>query len=92
LCEPDFSPSREAVVPDADWPSPMPAPSMALDTLRTLDLTQGNKNQAVKLLRRERTTLIETNCGSHRGAASQERSQEVVWALAPSAVRPTTML
>jgi DNA-binding NtrC family response regulator len=74
LCEHDFPPSREAIVPDADWPLPVPAPKIVLDTLdfkalvnryerdlilRTLELTQGNKNKAAQILRLKRTTLIE---------------------------------
>jgi DNA-binding NtrC family response regulator len=75
LCEQDFPPSREAVIAQAsDWPLPVPEPKITLDTLdfkalvnryerdlilRTLELTQGNKNKAAQILRLKRTTLIE---------------------------------
>jgi transcriptional regulator with GAF, ATPase, and Fis domain len=74
LLEQDFPPSREAVGHTGDWPLPVPAPKLTADTLdfkalvnryerdlilRTLELTQGNKNKAAQILRLKRTTLIE---------------------------------
>ena len=74
LSEQDFPPSRVAVGHTGDWPLPVPARSPAdnnLDfkalvtryerdlILRTLELTQGNKNKAAQMLRLKRTTLIE---------------------------------
>jgi transcriptional regulator with GAF, ATPase, and Fis domain len=74
LVEQDFPPSREPVVQTEDWPLPVPLPKPAgtsLDfkalvtryerdlILRTLELTQGNKNKAARILRLKRTTLIE---------------------------------
>ncbi len=75
LSEHDFPPSREAVVAQGtDWPLSVPEPKITLDTLdfkalvnryerdlilRTLELTQGNKNKAAQILRLKRTTLIE---------------------------------
>jgi transcriptional regulator with GAF, ATPase, and Fis domain len=74
LCEQDFPPSREAVAQAPDWPLSVPEPKITMDTLdfkalvnryerdlilRTLHLTQGNKNKAAQILRLKRTTLIE---------------------------------
>ena len=74
LTEQDFPPSREAVGPAGEWPLPVPVPAppaggfdfKSLVTryerdliMRTLDLTQGNKNKAAQMLRLKRTTLIE---------------------------------
>ncbi len=74
LTEQDFPAPREAVVRADDWPLPVPAPKASGDKLdfktlvnryerdlilRTLELTQGNKNKAAQLLRLKRTTLIE---------------------------------
>ena len=74
LTEQDFPPSRQAVGHTGDWPMPVPVPKPAgtdLDfkamvnryerdlILRTLELTNGNKNKAAQMLRLKRTTLIE---------------------------------
>ena len=74
LIEKDFPPSREAVHHNGDWPLPARVPKAAgagLDfkamvtryerdlILRTLELTNGNKNKAAQMLRLKRTTLIE---------------------------------
>jgi DNA-binding NtrC family response regulator len=73
LIEKDFPPSREAVGQTGDWPLParVPKPGTGLDfkalvtryerdlILRTLELTNGNKNKAAQMLRLKRTTLIE---------------------------------
>jgi transcriptional regulator with GAF, ATPase, and Fis domain len=74
LAEQDFPPSRQAVGHTGDWPMPVPVPKPAgadLDfkalvnryerdlILRTLELTNGNKNKAAQMLRLKRTTLIE---------------------------------
>jgi len=70
----DFPPSRDAVGHTGEWPPPVPVTApvetgldfKALVTryerdliLRTLQLTQGNKNRAAQILRLKRTTLIE---------------------------------
>ena len=70
----DFPPSRESAGHTGDWPPPLPVSASieaggdfkALVTryekdliLRTLQLTQGNKNKAAQILRLKRTTLIE---------------------------------
>jgi len=74
LTEHDFPPSRDVVGHTGDWPPPVPVTApvdskldfKALVTqyerdliLRTLELTQGNKNKAAQMLRLKRTTLIE---------------------------------
>jgi transcriptional regulator with GAF, ATPase, and Fis domain len=74
LIEQDFPASREAVSNNGDWPLPVPVLKPAgtdLDfkamvtryerdlILRTLELTNGNKNKAAQMLRLKRTTLIE---------------------------------
>ena len=74
LTEQDFPPSRQAVGHTGDWPMPAPVAKPAetdLDfkamvnryerdlILRTLELTNGNKNKAAQMLRLKRTTLIE---------------------------------
>jgi transcriptional regulator with GAF, ATPase, and Fis domain len=74
LTEQDFPPSRQAVGHTGDWPMPAPIAKPAetdLDfkamvnryerdlILRTLELTNGNKNKAAQMLRLKRTTLIE---------------------------------
>jgi transcriptional regulator with GAF, ATPase, and Fis domain len=74
LIEQDFPPSREAVTHTGDWPMPAPIAKPGgsdLDfktmvmryerdlILRTLELTNGNKNKAAQMLRLKRTTLIE---------------------------------
>jgi transcriptional regulator with GAF, ATPase, and Fis domain len=74
LSEQDFPPSRQAVGHTGDWPMPAPIAKPAesdLDfkamvnryerdlILRTLELTNGNKNKAAQMLRLKRTTLIE---------------------------------
>ena len=74
LSEQDFPPSRESVGHTGDWPLPVPVRQpednnldfKALVTryerdliLRTLEMTQGNKNKAAQMLRLKRTTLIE---------------------------------
>ncbi len=74
LTEQDFPPSRQAVGHTGDWPMPAPLTKPAetgLDfkamvtryerdlILRTLELTNGNKNKAAQMLRLKRTTLIE---------------------------------
>jgi transcriptional regulator with GAF, ATPase, and Fis domain len=68
----DFPPPREFVGHTGDWPPPVPVTTpvgkdfkaMITDyekdlILRTLQLTQGNKNKAAQILRLKRTTLIE---------------------------------
>jgi DNA-binding NtrC family response regulator len=71
LTEQDFPPSRQAVGHTGDWPMPVPVPKPGEDfkalvnryerdlILRTLELTNGNKNKAAQMLRLKRTTLIE---------------------------------
>jgi DNA-binding NtrC family response regulator len=73
LTELDFPPSREAASQE-DSPAPVTVPKITGDSfdfkslvtryerdliLRTLELTQGNKNKAAQMLRLKRTTLIE---------------------------------
>jgi transcriptional regulator with GAF, ATPase, and Fis domain len=73
LTEQDFPPSRQSVGHTGDWPMPVTVPKPAADLdfkalvnryerdliLRTLELTNGNKNKAAQMLRLKRTTLIE---------------------------------
>ena len=73
LTEQDFPPSRESVGHTGDWPPPVPVTAPGTSSiskrwsrgtrrdliLRTLELTQGNKNKAAQILRLKRTTLIE---------------------------------
>ena len=74
LTELDFPPSREAAGQNEDSPAPVTVPKITGDSfdfkslvtryerdliLRTLELTQGNKNKAAQMLRLKRTTLIE---------------------------------
>ena len=73
LTEQDFPPSRQAVAQTGDWPMPAPIRPTGADLdfkamvnryerdliLRTLELTNGNKNKAAQMLRLKRTTLIE---------------------------------
>ena len=73
LTEHDFPAPRQSAGHTGDWPMPVPVPKPAADLdfktmvnryerdliLRTLELTNGNKNKAAKMLRLKRTTLIE---------------------------------
>ena len=73
LTEQDFPAPRQSVGHTGDWPMPAPVPKPTADLdfkalvnryerdliLRTLELTNGNKNKAAKMLRLKRTTLIE---------------------------------